>query len=71
MLTLTPQNKLASCIVRTVYETLDKDDQLILNQALADNDSYPADTLALQLKQQNIQISGSMIRKHRRGGCSC
>lgn len=71
MLNLKPTEKVASCIVRTIYADLTAEDKLIFNQALDDVESYPADNLAHQLKDQNIRISGSMIRKHRRGGCSC
>ena len=65
----TPRN--FTCIVKTIMDKLDPEDKTILTQALNDNDSFPADQLAMQLRNNGFPISGSPIRRHRRGSCSC
>jgi ribosome-interacting GTPase 1 len=67
---LTPQVKKSSCKVRTVLESLDNKDQVILVNAIS-NDSWTAPALARELTARGIAISEKPISLHRRKECSC
>jgi hypothetical protein len=67
---MTPPNKLGSCKVRDILETLEPKDQEILKAALIDP-AWGHLTLTNSLKDRGIAISESPMRKHRLGRCSC
>jgi aspartokinase len=68
---LTPPERVFSCLVRKLRESLDESDQRILDLAIADGDSWPSKTLAVALTERGLPISDKPIRKHRAGLCSC
>lgn len=68
---LEPPVKRDSCRVRTILESLEKKDQEILNNALADEITWKAKTLSDSLKQRGLQIVDTGISRHRRQLCSC
>ena len=65
-----PQVRKSSCKVRTILETLDAKDQVILVNAIS-NDSWTAPALARELTARGIQITEKPIMIHRRKECSC
>ena len=67
---MTPQIKKTSCKVRTILESLDEKDQVILVNAIS-NDQWKAPALARELTARGIHISEKPILLHRRKGCSC
>jgi hypothetical protein len=68
---LTPPVKELPCAVRKVLERLDESDQSILLKALADEETWPAKTLARVLADRGLMVSDGPIRKHRGNRCSC
>ena len=68
---MTPPNRQTACKVRTVIQSLEPKDAQILEQALADVQSWPARTLQNALNERKIVISDISIGKHRKGLCSC
>lgn len=64
-----PARKLP-CRVRTVKDELEKSDQEILTD-LVMNLEWPVQTLEIVLRKKGVNLSGSSIRKHRAGNCSC
>ena len=67
---LEPQEKKSPCKVRTVLETLDEKDQVILVNAVS-SQSWPAASLARELTSRGILISERPIMAHRKKACSC
>ena len=67
---LTPEPRLYSCKIRTICETLDIEDSVILNSA-AMNQDWPVVGLSSALNKKGIKISPSVITKHREKACSC
>lgn len=65
-----PQAKKSSCKVRTILEGLDAKDQVILVNAIS-NDQWTAPSLAKELTARGIPISEKPILLHRRKECSC
>ena len=65
-----PQVKKPSCKVRTVLESLESKDQLILVSALA-NEQWTSTALARELRARGIAISEKPVMHHRRKECSC
>jgi len=64
-----PARKLA-CAVRTVAESLDKEDSAILIAAVMDS-NWPYSTLERALFDKGITLSQGTIKRHRTKGCSC
>ena len=67
---LEPQARKSSCKVRTILESLDAKDQVILVNAI-NNESWKAPALARELTARGIAISEKPILAHRRKVCSC
>ena len=65
-----PTERKSPCKVRTVLETLDAKDQVILVNAVS-NESWKAPALARELTARGIAISEKPILAHRRKECSC
>ena len=68
------------CRVREMLDTLTKERAEKLLAAMATRDrraatsrkyTYSGERISATLSSWNIRISGSMIDKHRRGGCGC
>ena len=70
MLNLTPSKKIKPCKIRTIIETLDKDDVEIFIKAI-DNRAFGARELAQALEENKIYTSPQPIWRHRNGECSC
>ena len=68
---MTPPNKQTSCKVRSTLQQLEPADAKILEQALADQMTWPAKTLQIALRDRNVIISDISIGRHRKGQCSC
>jgi hypothetical protein len=68
---LTPPVKELPCAVRKLLDILDNSDREILENALADYESWPNKTLSKALTGRGLRISDGPIRKHRVGECSC
>ena len=67
---LTPEHRKYSCKIRTICETLDIEDSVILNSA-AMNPEWAVVGLSTALNKKGISISPSVITKHREKACSC
>ena len=68
---LKPPTRQLPCRVATILEQLSKEDQVILQSAIADAFNWPTKTLAKELKKRGLDISDTPIYKHRAKGCSC
>jgi hypothetical protein len=66
-----PPNKSIYCRLSQVLAELDKADSEILGQAVSDEQSWPAKTLANALKERGLSLSDTTISKHRRKLCAC
>ena len=65
-----PKKRKPSCKVRTVLESLDEKDQVVLVNAIS-NESWLSGALARELTARGIAISEKPIVAHRRKACSC
>lgn len=68
---LKPLVKTYPCGVRTTMDKLDKADQKILTEAIADYDTWSAHSLMTALKRKGITLGDKSIKKHREKVCSC
>ena len=68
---LEPPKKNFTCRIRTLMAGLDAKDAKILEAAVADPISWPANTLARALKERGLQVGQESIRRHRDNTCSC
>lgn len=62
-------DKTYPCAVRTMLETLNKDDAKILSDAI--NSDWSAKGLAGALRVREVILSDNSITRHRKGICSC
>lgn len=67
---LTPPVRTHNCKVRTVAESLEEKDRIILLQAV-DDEAWNFKTLSNELSKRGIVITDSGIAKHRRRQCAC
>lgn len=67
---MTPPVYVPSCKVRTVLESLSKEDRTILEEALA-NPAWKGLTLSENLLARGISLDGKLITRHRKKLCSC
>lgn len=58
------------CQYKTVYATLDKEDQAGLELAIYDP-SITVVSIERALRQRNYAVSACTLRRHRRKECSC
>jgi hypothetical protein len=68
---LRPIRKELSCKVRTILAQLEESDAKLLEQYLADLDTWPSNSLSKALKTRDLLISSNTLQKHRVGDCSC
>lgn len=66
-----PPNRAYFCRVAQVLAELDDSDKGILEQALADHQSWPAKTLQHALKERGLSLADTTISKHRKALCQC
>jgi hypothetical protein len=59
------------CKVATTLEELDATDSEILAAAISDNETWPASTLATELRKRGLSISDMTILRHRKKTCAC
>jgi len=67
---LEPPTRIGACKVRTLMQSLEPKDQVILKEAI-DNPDWPTLTLAEALTKRGLLISESPLRKHRARRCTC
>ena len=71
---MVPPGHVTPCMIRTVLESLDSNDQKILREALADREAWGHKTLAKALIQRGLPLGEHMIRRRRSepcAGCVC
>lgn len=59
------------CKVATTIEELDATDSEILVAAISDANTWPAATLASELRKRGLSISDMTILRHRKKTCVC
>lgn len=59
------------CKVATTLEELDATDSEILAAAISDNETWPASTLATELRKRGLSLSDMTILRHRKKTCAC
>ena len=67
---LTPPVKIRPCKVRTMFETLEAKDVVLLKEAIA-NEGWTHVGLAQELTRRGLSISDQSLRVHRIGRCTC
>jgi hypothetical protein len=71
-LNLNPPNpRRRPCRVRTIAETLTPEDRDTYYEAINNQATWTARTLATQLRANGLDISESPIWHHRKGDCTC
>lgn len=68
---LQPEARVFPCAVRTMWESLEPNDQVIFAKAINDLDAWSNKGLERALKARGLAITETPIRKHRIGKCSC
>lgn len=59
------------CKVVKIWETLDDSDKEIYAEAINDWKTWPASTLARELRKRGLVISDNVILRHRDEMCAC
>jgi hypothetical protein len=59
------------CKMGSLRDGLDKSDQKILDECLANREDWPADLLVRELRKNGLNVGRNTIRAHRRGDCIC
>ena len=59
------------CKVATSIEELSITDGEILAAAIIDNETWPAATLATELRKRGLSLSDMTILRHRKKTCAC
>jgi|TARA_R110000744_G_scaffold129860_1_gene237369 hypothetical protein len=59
------------CKVATSIEELDATDGKILAAAISDDKTWPAATLATELRKRKLSLSDMTILRHRKQTCVC
>ena len=54
-----------------ISEALEKADQIVLADALANIEAWPTESLTRELKKRGVEVGRETIRAHRRGDCVC
>jgi hypothetical protein len=68
---LTAPKRQFPCKVRTLLQTLDDKDAVILKAAVEDVNGWPARTLQNALESRGVVLSDLTINRHRKKLCSC
>ena len=66
-----PVNQSRNCKVSLVSESLTDADKKILQDAIADANSWPIKTLSKALKAKGVEISDTPLTNHRAKTCAC
>ena len=66
-----PAKKPLQCKLSRLREALDKSDQKILDDAVANIEDWPTETLVRELRRFGLDVGRETIRAHRRGDCLC
>jgi len=66
-----PLRKATQCKLGELRDGLDKSDQKILDDALLDIESWPAEPLVRELRKRGLDVGRNTLRSHRRGDCIC
>ena len=66
-----PAKKPLQCKLSRLREGLDKSDQKILDDAVANVEDWPTETLVRELRKHGLDVGRETIRAHRRGDCVC
>jgi hypothetical protein len=67
---LTPPVKINPCMIRTVLGQLDETDQIILKQALADQEAWSHRALAAALQARGLPLGDKILRQRRNEPCN-
>tara|TARA_R110000822_G_scaffold74506_6_gene179006 strand:+ start:274 stop:510 length:237 start_codon:yes stop_codon:yes gene_type:complete len=65
------KSKVHVCKVATNLQELDAADSQILAEAISDTKTWPAQTLATELRKRGLVISDGTITRHRKKTCAC
>lgn len=65
------KSKSVYCKVAQTLETLEKKDQDILNQALADKEKWSDKGLSNALRERGVSLADTTLSKHRKLICAC
>lgn len=66
-----PKNRIFTCKVDLLKETLEEADYKILLQAINDKNRWPAKTLQAALRERGLSLADTTISKHRQQVCAC
>ena len=66
-----PPKKPLQCKLSRLRETLEKSDQKILDEAVANTEDWPTETLVRELRKHGFELGRETLRAHRRGDCLC
>jgi hypothetical protein len=69
---LTPPPKATpQCKLGGLRDELDRADQKILDDALANIEDWPTEVLVRELRKHGLTIGRETVRAHRKGDCAC
>lgn len=68
---IAPTKREYPCAVGEVRKDLSDSDRKILDDALADTDTWSAYSLSVALKSRGLKVHDKPIKKHRDGTCIC
>lgn len=68
---LTPNKRTYECKIAQIRKDLSETDLKILDEALADKETWSAYSLSVALINRGIKVQDKPIRKHRDGSCQC
>ena len=68
---LQPVTRRTNCKVRTLYETLEPKDAVLLRQYIDDVENWAATPLSNALRERNVVVDPKVISRHRKNLCSC
>ena len=61
-----PERKPLQCKLTRLRDGLDKSDQKILDDAVANTEDWPTETLVRELRKHGLDVGRETIRAHRR-----
>lgn len=68
---LSPNDRRRLCKIRTISADLDENDLRILENAIADVETWSINGLMVALRERGLQVTRETLDRHRRGLCSC
>jgi hypothetical protein len=66
-----PVKRPLQCKLSRLRGALDKADQKILDDAVANTEDWPTETLVRELRRFGLDVGRETVRAHRRGDCLC